>query len=258
MKLSVSGKRAMITAAASGIGKAVAEMFLENGAKVFICDRSEEGLEACKVSLPKIEGIVADVSDSLQVDNFFDEGQAFWGGLDIFVNNAGIAGPIGPVEKLPTKEWEKTIAVNLNGQFYCARRAVPLLKKTSDGSIINMSSNVGMFGWPMRSPYVASKWAVIGFTKTLAMELGEFGIRVNAICPGIVEGPRIEAVIKSEAKARGVEAEIVRETYLAQTSLRTFISVQEIASLILYLCSEAGSSISGQALVVDGNTETMR
>jgi NAD(P)-dependent dehydrogenase (short-subunit alcohol dehydrogenase family) len=155
-------------------------------------------------------------------------------------------------------DWDETIAVNLNGQFYCVRRAVPQLKKHGGSSIINISSHAGLFGYPYRTPYASSKWAIIGFTKTLAMELGEFGIRVNAICPGSVDGPRMDAIIEHDARVAKVAAEIVRDKYLRQTSLRTFIDSQEVADLILYLCSHSGRSITGQALAVDGHTETLR
>ncbi len=258
MKLSVAGKRVMITAAASGIGRTVAKTFLENDAQVFICDISKERLEQSQAELPGIEGILADVSDPVQVDLFFKKAISFLGGLDVLVNNAGIGGPSGPVEELSLKDWDRTVAVNLNSQFYCVRRAVPLLKKGGGGSIINISSHAGLYGYPYRTPYAASKWAIIGFTKTLAMELGEFFIRVNAICPGSVEGPRMDAIIEHDARVAGVAADVVREKYLRQTSLRTFIESQEVADLILYLCSNSGRSISGQALAVDGHTETLR
>jgi NAD(P)-dependent dehydrogenase (short-subunit alcohol dehydrogenase family) len=255
---SIAGKRVIITGAASGIGRTVAKTFLENDAQVFICDISKERLEQCQVQYQGIEGFKADVSDPGQVDIFFKKAVAFLGGLDVLVNNAGIAGPSGPVEEMSPKEWNRTIAVNLNGQFYCVQRSVPLLKKSGSGSIINISSHAGLYGYPFRTPYAASKWAIIGFTKTLAMELGEFDIRVNAICPGSVEGPRMDAIIEHDARVAKVASGIVRDKYLRQTSLRTFIDRQEVADLILYLCSHSGRSISGQALAVDGHTETLR
>ena len=258
MKISVAGKRVMITGAASGIGRTIAKTFLENDGRVFFCDISEKRLEECKAELPGLEGVTADVSDPAQVDLFFDKGISFLGGLDVLVNNAGIAGPSGPVEEMSAGDWDRTIAVNLNGQFYCVRRAVPQLKKHGGGSIINISSHAGLFGYPYRTPYASSKWAIIGFTKTLAMELGEFDIRVNAICPGSVDGPRMDAIIDHDARIQGVSAEDVRDKYLRQTSLRVFIDSQKIADMILFLCSDSGRSISGQALAVDGHTETLR
>jgi NAD(P)-dependent dehydrogenase (short-subunit alcohol dehydrogenase family) len=167
------------------------------------------------------------------------------------------------VESLDPEEWDRTIAVNLNSQFYCARRAVPLLKSAAatnqkGGAIINISSNAGLFGYPLRTPYAASKWAIIGLTKSLAMELGSFGIRVNAICPGPVEGPRIDRVISARAESRGVPFEEMRETYLQINSLHSFVQAEEIGNLAVFLCSDLGRKISGQALAIDGNTETLR
>lgn len=248
----------IITAAAAGLGRTIAETFLANGARVHICDVVEGRLVGFRSAWPHTGTTLADVSDPFQVERLFEEAAAHLGGLDVLVNNAGIAGPTAPVEEITPAAWERTMAVNTNGQFYCARLAVPLLKAAGGGSIINISSTAGLFGYPLRSPYAASKWAVIGFTKTLAMELGRFGIRVNAICPGAIAGPRMEAVIAAEAEALGVSEETVRAGYLKQTSMRTFVSGQDIAKMVLFLCSEAGHKISGQALTVDGHTETLR
>jgi NAD(P)-dependent dehydrogenase (short-subunit alcohol dehydrogenase family) len=179
------------------------------------------------------------------------------GSLDVLVNNAGIAGPTARVEDIEPADWDRTIAVDLNGQFYCARLAVPLLKGAGGGSIINISSSAAFSGYPLRSPYAASKWAVIGLTKTLAMELGRFGIRVNAICPGSVEGPRIDRVIERDAAARGMTPEAVRNIYLSHTSMHTFVTADEVASLAAFLASDGGAKISGQVIGVDGHTESI-
>jgi len=208
--------------------------------------------------MPGVGTTVADVSDPLQVDQLFKDALAHLGGLDVLVNNCGIAGPTAPVEKITPEDWQRTLAVNISSQFYCARLAVPLLKAAGGGSIVNLGSTASLFGYPLRSPYAASKWAVIGLTKTLALELGEFGIRVNAICPGCVEGDRIDAVIAAEAQARGVSIKAIREGYIQQTALRTFVTAEDVARLVLYLCSGNGDKISGQALSVDGFTETCR
>jgi len=258
MKLTCEGLRVLVTAAGAGIGRAIAETLLTNGARVHICDLSAERLAECQTALPAIGITQADVADPRQVDPLFDAAVAHLGGLDVLVNNAGIAGPTGPVETLDPVAWDRTMAVNINSQFYCARRAVPLLKSAGGGAIINLSSAAGLFGYPLRTPYAASKWAVIGLTKSLAMELGDFGIRVNAICPGPVEGPRIDGVISARAEARGESFEAMRAAYQRQNSLHTFIQAQDIANLVLFLCSPAGSKISGQALSIDGNTESLR
>lgn len=258
MELTCAGLRVIVTAAATGIGRAIAETLVNNGARVHICDISAERLAACQSALPSIGVTPADVADPTQVDRLFDEALAHLGGLDVLVNNAGIAGPTGPVEELTPADWDRTISVNLNSQFYCARRAAPPLKAAGGGLIVNLSSAAGLFGYPLRTPYAASKWAVVGFTKSLAMELGEFGIRVNAICPGPVEGPRIDGVISARAQARGESFENMRLAYQRQNSLHTFIQAQDIANMVLFLCSAAGNKISGQALAVDGNTESLR
>ena len=155
-------------------------------------------------------------------------------------------------------DWLRTIDVNLNGAFYCARLAIPLLKASGAGSIVNIASTAGQHGYPLRTPYAASKWALIGLTKTLAMELGSFGIRVNAVCPGAVDGPRIDRVIADKAAARGVSPAELRAAYRGKSSLGTLINAQDIAETVLFLCSDSGARISGQALAVDGHTETLR
>ena len=258
METSVKGMRVVITAAASGIGYACARTFFEKGAKVHICDIQGDLLEECASNFSGMGSTQADVSDSVQVDRLFEEVTAHLGGLDVLVNNAGIAGPTAPVEDVSPDEWDRTMAININGQFYCARRAIPLIKAAGGGCILNMSSSAGILGYPMRSPYAASKWAVIGLTKTMAMELGEFGIRVNAICPNAVEGPRMDAVIAAEAQAKGISEKEVYARLVMGTSMRTFVSTDDVVNMMLFLCSEAGSKISGQALSIDGYTETLR
>ncbi len=250
-------KRVIVTAGGSGIGRTIAESFLSAGAKVWICDIDQQAIDDFRSGNPDVGASKADVSDPDQVDQFFDEATADLGGLDILINNAGNAGPTGPIEDLDLNAWRKTFAVNVEGQFLFTRRAVPLLKAQESGCIINMSSTGGLLGCPLRAAYATAKWGVIGLTKTLAMELGVYGIRVNAICPGSVEGERIDRVIAAEAQSRGVSADKIRENYLKQTSLHTFVSAQDVANLILFVCSDAGAKISGQALTVDGHTETL-
>jgi NAD(P)-dependent dehydrogenase (short-subunit alcohol dehydrogenase family) len=258
MQTDLAGKRVLITAAAAGIGRVIVETLLAHGARIHLCDIAEDKLAECKAALPQVGVTHADVSDPAQVDRFFDEAIANLGGLDILINNAGIAGPTCMVEELSPADWERTIAVNISSHFYCARRAAPLLKAAGGGSIVNLSSVLGLWGAPLRAPYVASKWAVVGLTKTLAMELGSYGVRVNAICPGAVEGDRIDRVISARAQAQGVTFEQMHAQYTNKNSLRTLIPAQDIANLVLFLVSDAGKRISGQALAVDGNTENLR
>jgi NAD(P)-dependent dehydrogenase (short-subunit alcohol dehydrogenase family) len=250
-------KRVVVTAAASGIGRAVAQAFIAAHARVHVCDISADALSEFRSREPGLSATVADVSDLTAVDRFFDEALRELGGLDVLINNAGIAGPTAPVEDVTPEAWNRTMAVNLTGQFYCVRRAVPLLKQAGGGSIINIASTAGIMGYPLRTPYATSKWAVVGLTKSLAMELGPSGIRVNAVCPGSIEGERMQQVIAAEAQVRGTDPVSLRKSYEKQNSLRTLIAPEDIANMILFTCSDAGAKISGQALSVDGNTETL-
>ncbi len=251
----LKGKRAIVTAGADGIGRAIARAFMAAGCQVHICDVDGDKLAAFQAEAPTLGATLADVADEAQVDRLFREAEASLGGLDILVNNAGIAGPTGPIEDLDPEQWRRCIEVNLIGQFYCLRRAVPMLRAAGGGSIVNLSSTAGIFGFANRSPYAASKWAVVGLTKSLAIELGADHIRVNAICPGAVAGERIDRVIAADAELRGLDPAEVRAEYAASMSLGVFIEPEDIAAMALFVCSEAGAKISGQALAVDGNTE---
>ena len=217
------GQVVLVTAGASGIGRTIAETFLSHACRVHVCDIDSSAIDDFLGANPGAGASLADVSNVAMVDSLFNELEERYGHLDVLVNNAGIAGPTLPLEEIEPAEWNRTVEVNLNGHFYCARRAIPLLKKSAAGSIIEISSTAGLFGCPSRAPYSASKWALIGLTKTLAMELGPFGIRVNAICPGSVEGRRIEQVIECEASEQGRTFDEIRNAYLRQTSLQRFI-----------------------------------
>lgn len=258
MDISCQSARVLVTAAASGIGRIIAETLLAAGARLHVCDIDQDALTALQARHPTIGTTLADVSDPKAVEQLFREADETLGGLDILVNNAGIAGPTGPVETLDLADWERTMAININGQFLCTKHAVPQLKEAGGGLIVNLSSAAGVFGFPNRTPYAASKWAVIGFTKSLAMELGPQNIRVNAICPGLVEGDRIDRVIAAKAEAEGRPLEETRRQITQQNSMRTFVTAQDVANMILFLASPAGSKISGQVLQIDGNTESLR
>ncbi len=249
--------KVVVTAGAAGIGRAIAEAFHARGDRVHVCDVDRDALATLARERPDIGASVADVADPAQVDALFDTVEETLGALDVLINNAGIAGPTGPVDRLAVADWDRTMAVNINGQFYCARRAVPLLR-ASKGAMINISSVAGRLAYPLRTPYAASKWAVVGFTKSLAAELGPEGVRVNAILPGVVDGERIRRVIAARAEAAGVPYPEMEQRYLAQVSLRRMVSPAEIASMATFLCSEAGAGISGQALSVCGNVEVLQ
>lgn len=257
MNNNAKGLRVLVTAGASGIGRAIAESFLEHGARVHICDIDQAALDTCRKALPALGVTLTDVADAPAVDRLFTAVERQLGRLDVLVNNAGIAGPTARVEDIEPADWRTTLAINIDGMFYCTRRAVPMLKAAGGGSIINLSSAAGRLGFPLRTPYAASKWAVVGFTKSLAMELGPSHIRVNALQPGLVEGERIDRVIAAKAKAAGVSFEQQKETMLARVSLRKMVSARDIANMALFLATEAGQNISGQALAVCGNVETL-
>lgn len=246
-------RHVLVTGAASGIGRVIAEAFLANGDRVHVCDSSAQTLAEFSGANPGALTSQADVANIDDVEQLFGSIDA----LDILINNAGIAGPSAAVEDVDEKAWQECIAVNLSGAFYMTRHAVPLLKQAGGGSIINMSSSAGLFGTPLRSPYAASKWGLVGLTKTWAMELGPHRIRVNAVCPGCVDGPRIEGVIARDAAERGVGTEEIRRVYQRQSSMRSFVTPEEIADTVLFLASDKAGKISGQALSVDGHTETL-
>ncbi len=251
------GLRVLVTAGASGIGRAIAEAMLHAGARVHVCDVAPEMLRAAKEANPELSASPADVSSEEEVDALFAEVRGQLGGLDVLVNNAGIAGPTGGVETLSVEDWRRTLDVDLTGQFLCARLAVPLLRESSDAAMINISSAAGRFGYAYRTPYSAAKWGIIGFTQSLAKELGPDGIRVNAILPGIVAGPRMEKVIRDRAATVGVSYEEMERRYLERVSLRRMVSPQDVAMMCVFLCSPYGRNISGQSIGVDGNVETL-
>jgi NAD(P)-dependent dehydrogenase (short-subunit alcohol dehydrogenase family) len=258
MELRLDNRRVVITAAAAGIGRATLETFIAAGARVCVCDIDESGLEELREALPQVGAMLADVSDGAAVDALFEMALAKLGGLDILVNNAGIAGPTARIEDIEPEDWSRTLEVNLAGQYLCARRAVPHIRAAGGGSIVNLSSAAGRFGFPLRTPYAASKWAVVGLSKSLAIELGPDQIRVNAICPGAVEGERIDRVIAAKANALGITFEAMHAELVEKASMKRMVSAQDIANMILYLCSDAGRLISGQVIGVDGGVEYLR
>ena len=253
----LDGQCAVISAGAAGIGRAIADSFIAAGAKVAVFDVAEPAVNDMKVAHPDVIARVVDVSDRKGVETFFDEVVEAYGGLDILVNNAGIAGPTAQVEDIDPVAWDATIAINLTGQFDCVRMAAPHLKASKNGVIVNIASVAGRLGYANRTPYAASKWAIVGFTKSLAIEMGPDGVRVNAILPGIVEGPRMDGVIQARAEAVGTSFDEMREEYLGKISLRRMVSMDDVAGMALFLCSPAGGNISGQALSVCGNVETL-
>lgn len=255
MHLDLSGKRAIITGAGAGIGRKTAEVFLNAGAEVYICDIDQDALESAKSNLPGLKGTLCDVSDSEALSDFLDQGIETLGGLDIMVNNAGTAGPTAPVEEVSLEDWYNCLNINVTSALIGTQKAIPELRKSGGGSIINLSSAAGKFGFPLRSPYSVAKFGIVGFTRTCAMELGPDRIRVNCIQPGPVEGDRINRVIQAKAEAAGISNNAMRDELVSITSLRSFVTPDDIAHQILFLCSEAGCHITGQSLSVDSGLE---
>ena len=257
MELTAKGQRILITAGAGGIGRAMTETFVKAGAKVHICDVVQSALEETARALTGVTATLCDVSDLKQVDQLFSDVESYLGGLDVLVNNAGIAGPTGKVEELSIEDWRRCIDIDLNGMFYCTRLAVPMLKSSGGGSIINLSSAAGRLGFPFRTPYAAAKWGVVGFSKSLSMELGADNIRVNAIQPGVVEGERMDRVIDAKAKAIGISFEEQKKIALERVSMHTMVSAQDIANMALCLVSDLGKHVTGQAISVCAGVEML-
>lgn len=253
--LNLAGRKVLVTAGGSGIGLAIARGFQKMGSEVLISDINADAL-----TIAHQEGFhtaVADSSSEEAVRDLIEETQRALGGLDVLVNNAGIAGPTGPIETIETPAWLKTFDVNIHSQFYAIKYALPLLRRSDQASIINLASAAGRLGMAGRSPYSASKWAVVGLTKTLAIELGPESIRVNAICPGAVNGPRIQAVIHDKAQMLTTSDEEVAQLYRDQASLQRLAEPEDIGNTAVYLASDLAAHVHGQAVAVDGNTEKL-
>lgn len=253
--MNLPGTRVVITGGASGLGLRIAHVMAEAGAQVLVSDVNDDALAAAAAT-----GLLTarcDVSDEAQVETLMKSAAERLGGIDILVNNAGVAGPTGPVETLDSAQWRSTFDVNVHGPYYCVKHSLSFLRKSENPRIINLASAAGRLGFAGRSPYSASKWAVVGFTKTLAIELGADGIPVNAICPGAVDGPRIQAVIDAKAQMLHTSRDEVAALYENQSSLGRLISPDDIAATALFLAGPGGRAISGQALAVDGNTEKL-
>lgn len=257
MDLGIKDLRVLITAGASGIGLEMTQAFRREGAKVHTCDIDRDALEDLSQNVPGVTWSVCDVSDREQVSSLIDDAVRELGGIDCLVNNAGIAGPTGRVDEIDPKDWDRCLAVCITGQFNCTRLAVAHLKASDNPSIINLSSAAGRFGFPLRSPYAAAKWGVVGFTKTLAIELGENGIRCNAIQPGPVDGSRIRQVIDAKARAANISFDDMQDRVLAQASIKSLIPPQQLADLAVFLASPRANTISGQAFAVDGDMQSL-
>ncbi|MEM6678966.1 MAG: SDR family oxidoreductase [Pseudomonadota bacterium] len=250
----VAGTRVVITGGGSGLGRAMADAFAAAGARIALCDADPEtltGLPAGVLARP------ADVTDQEAMAAFLAEVDDAFGGVDVLCANAGTGGPAGPIETLDLEAWRACLSVNLDGAFLACHWASARMKAAGSGLILITSSTAGLYGYPGRSPYATAKWGLIGLMKTLAMELGPHGVRVNALCPGAVEGPRMDRVVAMEAAARGLPEAEIRDLYVRGVSMRSWVTAEEIAATALWLASPAAARISGQALAIDGHTETL-
>lgn len=248
--------KVIITGGAAGIGAVIARAFHEVDARVYICDIDAGAVERMKQQYPGMLGGVVDVGIKAHVDRIMDEAIMLLGGVDVLVNNAGIAGPTGNIEEMDAHAWEQTISTNLNSQYYFLSKAVPYLKQSAQNPhIIAMSSVAGRLGYPFRTPYASTKWAIVGLMKSLAGELGPHNIRVNAILPGVVAGERMDRVIDARAKTLDISFESMRDQYLEKISLRRMVTMEDVAAMALFLSSRAAVNITGQAISVDGNVE---
>lgn len=270
MDMGIEGLRVLVTAGAAGIGRAIAEAFLREGARVHVCDIDAGAITDFKSSAAvggRLEGSVCDVADRVQVASLFDAARDQLGGLDCLINNAGIAGPTGAVHQIDPDDWDRCISVNLTGQFNCARLAIPQLLESASRSgvgdsapnvsMLNLSSLAGRFGFAMRAPYAASKWAIVGFTRSLAIELGPAGIRVNALLPGIVAGERQHRVLDAKAKARGISFEEMEKIAFSATSIQSYVTPEQLADMAVFSASKRARTLSGQSLSVCGDTRML-
>ena len=260
MSINLKNKKIIISAGASGIGWSAAKLFLNRGAIVYICDIDKNLIKKAKKhpqNNKKLFSYECDAADEYEVLNFFDQVKKKTKKIDALINNVGVAGPTGTIEKLNSEDWERTLKINVISHFYFTKLAIPMLKKNKKGVIINFSSTAGIFGFPLRSPYAASKWAVIGMTKTLAMELGKFKIRVNAICPGTIKGDRMIRVIKAKSEFLNINQKTLEKDFISMSSIKKWITENDIGNLCSFLISKESKSVSGQIISVDANTERM-
>ncbi len=253
----LKNKKIIISAGASGIGWAISKICLSRGAIVFLCDIEKKYLNKARkhpLNKKKLFTYECDASDEYEVSNFFNEINKKTKKIDALINNVGVAGPTGTIEKLSSEDWERTLKINVISHFYFSKLAIPMLKKNKGGSIINLSSGAGIMGFPLRSPYAASKWAIAGMTKTLAMELGKFKIRVNAICPGTIKGDRMKRVIRDKSNFTKNSKKIIEKDFVSMASMNCWIYEDDIGKMCSFLISEDAARISGQIIGVDGNT----
>jgi NAD(P)-dependent dehydrogenase (short-subunit alcohol dehydrogenase family) len=254
MGMRLDGKVAIVTGGGTGIGAAVAERFACEGAKVVICGRRAEPLEKVKQKIERAGGqVVAVPCDSATeagVKHLFEQALQAFGTVDILVNNAGIAGPVGFIWELDLAEWEETLRVNLTGPWLCSRAAATIMMVRRYGKIVNIGALGGKRPLPRRTPYTATKMGLVGLTRTLASELGEYNINVNLISPGLVETPRVEEL----ASKFSTSAEEIRRFWASQAALKRVSEPEDVAALAAFLASDEARNITGIDITVDAGT----
>ena len=250
-------RKVFISAGGSGIGRCIAEAFLKQGDDVFVCDINQQSLQQFKQDYPQLQIAYCDLGQMHAIQPMFETAMQALGGLDILVNNTGISGPTVAADELSFEDWTQVLNLNLNSTFMMTKLAIPYLKQSDSGVIINLSSIAGRMGYPFRLAYSTSKWGIIGFTKTLSMELGAFDIRVNAVLPGAVDGERVQRVLQARADAMNISLEEVTQNALANQSLKQFVNPKHIADLCVFLASDSESSISGLILPIDGDKQRL-
>jgi len=255
MNVGKGSQRVLVTAGAGGIGLAIATAFHAAGARVFICDIDDAALGRAAAALPGLLVRRCNIGDRADAIAMVAEATLKMGGIDVLVNNAGIGGPTAPAHEMDPADWDAVLRVNLTGAFDVARAVIPSMIDAGRGAIINMASAAGRFGYANRSPYAASKWALIGLTKSLSMELGQHRIRVNAVAPGAVAGARADRVFSGRAQLSGRSVDEEKRLGLANQSIPELVDPADIAALVVFLASDAAKSISGQVLPIDGDLQ---
>jgi len=252
--MDLEGKVALITGGGKGLGREISKCLAQKGANLVLVARDKDLLEilAEEVKLFGGKALVCpgDISQEIVVEKSVQKALESFGKIDILVNNAGIMGPNDPIKDIILKDWERTMSVNLTSSFLYIKNVIPIMAKLKRGSIINISSLSGVKGVVNRSPYCASKWAMIGMSKAVAQEVGPYNIRVNVVCPGAVEGERINQVINKRAKDHNISYEEMIEKTIEDTPLRRMVSPGEVASVVAFLASDNSSGITGEEIVV--------
>lgn len=249
------GKNVLITGAAAGLGQTIATAYAREGASIAIIDFADASDTVAKVQASGQEAVAfrADVRDQEAVQLAVQQAaDSFAGRIDVLINNAGFNGHYNLVENMPLVQWRETLDINLTGTMLVTQAVIPFMKAQGGGAIGITASNVARRGLPYRADYVCSKWALLGLNQTLALELVDNHIRVNAVCPGPIEGDRIEDVMVRQAEAEGKSLKEIRKAWEEAAPMKRFVTEEEVTAAMMFLTSDAASAMTGQALNVTG------